>query len=272
MTVSRRAVLAGGGAAIAGLSAPALALTPDFIAKRGDLRIGLLADYPPFVFHRLGIPDTGILPSIGKIIANEMWLSPSYVVIEPEMAQDLSNPKLFQRNGGLDIIAHVPQTAAAEAGLLHSMPYIIDQLCFITLPDIREIGLFPRTFRSKRVIAFPDQMVRKLMQQSPDAHKVRVDYQVTPDDLLNRIPIARMLNGEFEKFIATRRQLEWMLGDSAHKFHINNIFFPNQNSRTEYTFAVNPESPWILDIVEKKIAQMHKNFKLQKIFQKYDLI
>ena len=81
-----------------------------------------------------------------------------------------------------------------------------------------------------------------------------------------------LFDGEFEKFVATRRQLEWILGASTHKFHINTIFFPNQNSRTDYCLAINPESPWILDIVQKKIAAMHESFQLQKIFQKYDLI
>ena len=272
MVVSRRTLLAGGAAAYAGLATSASALTEDFLSKRGDLRIGVLADHPPFVFTRLGVPNTGVVPSIGKIIANEMWLSPNYVAIDSQSFTGFSDPKLFQRNGGLDIIAHVPQYEAAKAGMLLSMPYITDQVCFITLPDMREIGLFPRTFKDKKVIAFPDHMVRKLMIQNPDFDKVTIDYDVTPDDLLNKTPLARMLQGEFDKFIATRRQLEWMLGESAHKFHINNIFFPNQNSRAHYCFAVNPESPWILEVIQKKIAELHDNFKLQRIFQKYDLI
>ncbi len=272
MTLSRRTVLAGGTAAIAGLAAPALALTPEFLSKRGDLRIGLLADYPPFVFTRSGIPDTGILPSIGKVMANELWLSPSYVVIKPQSLEEMSYQEQFQRFGGLDMILHAQYDDVERLGLLHSSAYMTDQICFITLPDIREIGLFPRTFHRKKVIAFPDQMVREFMMNSPDSGKVNIDYNVTPDDLLNRIPIARMLNGEFEKFVATRRQLEWMLGISAHKFHINNIFFPDQNTRKDFCILVNPQSPWILEAVQKKITAMQKNYQLQNIYQKYDLI
>ena len=272
MTVSRRTLLAGSAAAVAGLATPALALTPDFLTQRGDLRIGLLADYPPFSFSRFGVYDTGILPSIGKIIANEMWLSPSYVAIRPENLEDLSYQDQFARFGGLDIIMHVQHDGMENTKLLHSVDYITDQICYITLPDIREIGLFPRTFQRKRVIAFPDQMVRKFMMNSPDAAKVEIDYDVRAEDLLNKTPIERLLNGEFEKFVATRRQLEWMLGDSVHKFHINNIFFPNQKTHKGFCILINPESPWILDIVQEKIIEMQANYQLQKIFQKYDLI
>ena len=261
--------MAGG---MAGLATPALALTPDFLSKRGDLRIGLLANYPPFVFTRSGVPDTGILPSIGKVLANEMWLAPSFIPLDVKSLEKYSYQEQFKRFGGLDIIMHVQSDSTQSRGFLHSRSYLEDQICFISLPDIREIGLFPRTFHRKKVLAFPGQMVREFMVNSPDAAKVDIDYGVTSEDLLSRAPLERMLIGEFEKFVATRRQLEWMLGNSAHKFHINNIFFPDQNTRKDFCILVNPESPWILEIIDRKILAMQRNYQLHKIYQKYNLI
>lgn len=267
---SRRTVL---GVAASTLASPALSLTPGYIEGRGDLRIGLLADYPPYVFLRSERPHSGILPSIGSAMAQSLWLTPSFSVITPVQYLGAPINDIFAFYGGLDVLMHVPKDIAVKEGILHSSSYISDGLGFIGLPDVRTIGIYPSTFRGRKVLFFPDQMVqRELMSRQIPAHFVDVSYETSINDLSSRIPLEKLLNNEVNNFVASRRQLEWMNSGSVHQFQVNDLLIGGKSTQREFCVAVNPDSAWILEKIENHIAKMRSNYELQLLYNKYNLI
>ena len=276
-SLSRRRLLFEGGSSLAlvgagqTLARPALALSEEFLRARGDLRIGLLSTLPPYDMSLGEGTSLGLLPSIARNFARELWLSPSYVRINDEDILSFTPQDLFQRNGGIDLIVHAPKKWAQQHNVLVSDVYIRDQLNFITVPNLSQIAIFPTNFYESRVLAYPDYLIKRMVASTPAIERVRLSYQLKREDLFTSLPLEMVLRGEFEHYIAPHNQLRWMLKNSSYNFYLNEMFFQGQSAVVEFCVMVNPNSPWILPVVNKVLRALVAEGKMIKILHQYHL-